>query len=56
VQAHYASLAPFDYVLAADCIYHEHLVRHLYRCMLAITNERTTSEQSRAGGVVATSC
>lgn len=34
----------FDYVLAADCIYHEHLVRHLYRVLLHITNERTTSE------------
>lgn len=44
VPAHYQALVPphFDYVLAADCIYHEHLVRHLYRTMLTITNERTT--------------
>lgn len=33
---------PFDYILAADCIYHEHLVRHLYRTLLALSNERTT--------------
>jgi hypothetical protein len=43
---HYAALSPppFDYVLAADCIYHETLLRHLYRVMLAITSERSTSE------------
>jgi hypothetical protein len=47
---HYAALSPppFDYVLAADCIYHETLLRHLYRVMLAITNERSTSEHSCA--------
>jgi len=33
---------PFDFILAADCIYHEHLVRHLYRALLALSNERTT--------------
>jgi hypothetical protein len=33
---------PYDYVLAADCVYHEHLVRHLYRALLALSNERTT--------------
>ncbi len=32
---------PYDYILAADCIYHEHLVRHLYRALLALSNERT---------------
>lgn len=25
----------------ADCIYHEHIVRHLYRALLALSNERT---------------
>eukprot|EP00775_Hariotina_reticulata_P006641 gene6641-6867_t len=41
---HYQQLpgCPFDFVLAADCIYHEHLVRELYRTVLAITNERST--------------
>lgn len=37
---------PFDYVLAADCIYHEHLVRHLYKVVLAMTNEKSTGESS----------
>ena len=33
---------PFDIILAADCIYHEHVVRHLYRAVLALSTERTT--------------
>jgi hypothetical protein len=33
---------PFDYVLAADCIYHENLVRDLYRVILELTTERST--------------
>jgi hypothetical protein len=33
---------PYDFVLAADCVYHERIVRHLYRCVLALTNERST--------------
>ena len=34
----------YDYVLAADCIYHEHLVRSLFRVVLALTGERSTGE------------
>jgi hypothetical protein len=43
---HYQQLSgrPFDFVLAADCIYHEHLVRALYRTVLALTNERSISK------------
>ncbi|GBF92173.1 hypothetical protein Rsub_05255 [Raphidocelis subcapitata] len=33
---------PFDYILAADCVYHEHLLRHLYRALLALSDSRTT--------------
>ncbi|KAI8463627.1 MAG: putative methyltransferase-domain-containing protein, partial [Monoraphidium minutum] len=33
---------PYDYILAADCIYHEHLVRHLYRALLALSDCRST--------------
>lgn len=33
---------PFDYILAADCVYHEHLLRDLYRALLALSDNRTT--------------
>jgi hypothetical protein len=32
---------PYDYILAADCVYHEHLLRHLYHAVMALSNERT---------------
>lgn len=53
-QEQYARLCPpaFDYVLAADCIYHETLLRHLYRVMLAVTNERSTSKLAMGGFVL----
>lgn len=48
---HLAALSPpYDLVLAADCIYHETLLRDLYRVMLALTSERSTGEGREGGG------
>jgi hypothetical protein len=48
---HLAALSPpYDLVLAADCIYHETLLRDLYRVMLALTSERSTSGGGEGGG------
>ena len=33
---------PFDFVVAADCIYHEQIVEHFLRTVLAITDHRST--------------
>ena len=33
---------PFDYVLAADCVYHEHIVEDLLRTVLAVTHSKST--------------
>ena len=35
---------------AADCIYHEHLLTHLYNTVVALSDSKTTSEQARGGG------
>ncbi|KAG2429921.1 hypothetical protein HXX76_010701 [Chlamydomonas incerta] len=33
---------PYDYVLAADCIYHEGLTEHFHRTVMEVTNEKST--------------
>ena len=43
---------PFDYILAADCIYHENLVRDLYRVILELTTERSTGRSNRVWIVI----
>ncbi|MEW5306988.1 MAG: hypothetical protein WDW36_009411 [Sanguina aurantia] len=35
-------LPPFDYVLAADCIYHEHITEDFHRTVMDLTNEKST--------------
>eukprot|EP00200_Dunaliella_tertiolecta_P009486 CAMPEP_0202375534 /NCGR_PEP_ID=MMETSP1127-20130417/6197_1 /ASSEMBLY_ACC=CAM_ASM_000462 /TAXON_ID=3047 /ORGANISM="Dunaliella tertiolecta, Strain CCMP1320" /LENGTH=342 /DNA_ID=CAMNT_0048973045 /DNA_START=1522 /DNA_END=2550 /DNA_ORIENTATION=- len=34
--------APFDIIIAADCIYHEHIVPHFHAVIMATTNEKST--------------
>ncbi|KAF5830984.1 putative methyltransferase-domain-containing protein [Dunaliella salina] len=34
--------APFDFVIAADCIYHEHIVPYFHAIVMATTNEKST--------------
>lgn len=36
---------PFQYVLAADCVYHEEHVEPLYRVVLALADLRSTGPQ-----------
>ncbi|GFR51417.1 hypothetical protein Agub_g13705, partial [Astrephomene gubernaculifera] len=33
---------PYDFVLAADCIYHETLTEHFHRAVMELTNEKST--------------
>ncbi|GIL53527.1 hypothetical protein Vafri_9113 [Volvox africanus] len=33
---------PYDFVLAADCIYHETLTEHFHRTVMDVTNEKST--------------
>ncbi|KXZ53685.1 hypothetical protein GPECTOR_6g602 [Gonium pectorale] len=33
---------PYDYVLAADCIYHETLTEHFHRTVMDVTNDKST--------------
>lgn len=41
--SHVAALKlPYDFVLAADCVYHEHIIRHLHRTILDVTHDRST--------------
>ena len=40
---HYAPVnPPFDYVLAADCVYHEQIVEDFLRTVLAMTHSKST--------------
>lgn len=40
---HYAPVnPPFDYVLAADCVYHEQIVEDFLRTVLAMTHNKST--------------
>uniref|UniRef100_A0A7R9Z8M0 Calmodulin-lysine N-methyltransferase n=1 Tax=Chlamydomonas euryale TaxID=1486919 RepID=A0A7R9Z8M0_9CHLO len=32
---------PFDYVIAADCIYHEHIVEQFHRTVMDVTNDKS---------------
>ena len=42
VPEHYsAATPPFDYVLAADCVYHEHIIEDLLRTVLAVTHSKS---------------
>lgn len=36
-----AVIPPFDYVLAADCVYHEHIIEDLLRTVLAVTHSKS---------------
>lgn len=39
---HYSAvIPPFDYVLAADCVYHEHIIEDLLRTVLAVTHNKS---------------
>lgn len=33
---------PFDYILAADCVYHEEIVESFLRTVLAVTHSKST--------------
>lgn len=35
---------PFDYLLAADCIYHEHIVEHFHRMVMMLTTDKSIGE------------
>ncbi len=37
-----AAGGPFQYVLAADCVYHENHVEPLYRVVVALTDAKST--------------
>ncbi len=40
---HYGLVSPpFDYVLAADCVYHEQIVEDFLRTVLAMTHSKST--------------
>ena len=40
--AQYATVGPpFDYVLAADCVYHEQIVEDFLRTVLAVTHSKS---------------
>lgn len=40
---HYAAVnPPFDYALAADCVYHEQIVEDFLRTVLAVTHSKST--------------
>ena len=40
---HYSTVnPPFDYVLAADCVYHEQIVEDFLRTVLAVTHSKST--------------
>ncbi|KAG2496390.1 hypothetical protein HYH03_005617 [Edaphochlamys debaryana] len=42
-QCHAPPLSPpYDFVLAADCIYHETLTEHFHRTVMDVTNEKST--------------
>lgn len=42
VPDHYSAvIPPFDYVLAADCVYHEHIIEDLLRTVLAVTHSKS---------------
>ena len=41
---------PFDYVLAADCVYHEHIVEHLHRTICDLTTPKSAGGPPRRGG------
>ena len=43
----YATLAPpYDFVLAADCVYHEELVQNFFDAVLAMVSLKTTGVAS----------
>ena len=33
---------PFDFVLAADCVYHEELLEHFFAAVMAVVSAKTT--------------
>lgn len=57
--AHYEAVGgPFDFVLAADCVYRERLVEDLLRTVLAVTTHKSTGKPRSPcfGGCFLTSC
>ena len=41
----YAAVSPpFDYVLAADCVYHEQIVEDFLNTVLAMTHSKSTGQ------------
>ena len=44
-EEHYQHVKPpFDYVLAADCVYHEQIVEDFLRTVLAMTHSKSTGQ------------
>ena len=44
--SHYGLVGPpCDYVLAADCVYHEHIVEDFLRTVLAVTHSKSTGQR-----------
>ena len=42
---HYATVqAPFDFVLAADCVYHEDIIPHFLLTVIAMTHSKSTGK------------
>ncbi len=43
---------PFDYVLAADCVYHEQIVEDFLRTVLAMIHQKSTGQAMFLAGAL----